>query len=58
MKVALIGSSGFVGSHLLKELLSRNYHVNAIVRSADKVKEKSDKLKVVEADIFDTNKLA
>lgn len=58
MKVALIGASGFVGSHLLKELLSRNYHVIAIVRSADKVKEKSDKLKVVEADIFDTNKLA
>lgn len=58
MRVALIGASGFVGSHLLTELINRNYHVVAIVRSADKVKEKNDKLKVIETDIFDTDKLA
>lgn len=58
MRVALIGASGFVGSHLLTELINRNYHVVAIVRSADKVKEKNDKLKVIETDIFETDKLA
>lgn len=58
MRVALIGASGFVGSHLLTELINRNYHVVAIVRSADKVKEKNDKLKVIETDIFETDILA
>src|SRR3546814_8608322 len=32
MKVALIGSSGFVGRHLQKELLRRGHDVTAIVR--------------------------
>lgn len=57
-KVALIGASGFIGSQLVKELLSRGYQVTAIVRSADKIKNDDKNLKVVSADIFDTDKLA
>lgn len=57
-KVALIGASGFIGSQLLKELLSRGYQVTAIVRSADKIKNDDKNLKVVSADVFDTDKLA
>lgn len=57
-KVALIGASGYIGSQLVKELLSRGYQVTAIVRSADKIKNDDKNLKVVSADVFDTDKLA
>lgn len=57
-KVALIGASGFIGSQLVKELLSRGYQVTAIVRSADKIKNDDKNLKVVSVDVFDTDKLA
>lgn len=57
-KVALIGASGFIGAQLVKELLSRGYQVTAIVRSADKIKNDDKNLKVVSADVFDTDKLA
>lgn len=31
MKIALIGASGFIGSALLTEALSRGHHVTALV---------------------------
>lgn len=37
MDVALIGASGFVGSHVLQELLSRGHKVTAIARHPDAV---------------------
>jgi putative NADH-flavin reductase len=36
-KVALIGSTGFVGTALLKELIKRGHHVTAVARNVDKV---------------------
>lgn len=58
MKVVLIGATGFVGSHLLHELLSRDYEVTAIARSANKIEAKSEKLKAVSVDISDVKALA
>lgn len=57
-KVALIGASGFVGTAILNELLSRGYEVTAIVRNPEKVAAKSEKLNVVKADVSDTDALA
>ncbi|MFQ2173923.1 NAD(P)-dependent oxidoreductase [Aeromonas rivipollensis] len=37
MKIALIGASGFVGSAILNEAVSRGHHVTAIVRDTSKV---------------------
>lgn len=37
MKVAVIGSTGYVGSHLVKELAERNYDVIAIARHIDNI---------------------
>lgn len=37
MKTALIGASGFVGKHLLQELLDRGHVVTAIVRNPEKI---------------------
>ncbi len=57
-KVTLIGASGFVGSAILSELLSRGHQVTAIVRHPEKVKAKSDRLTVVAADVNDPARLA
>lgn len=43
MKIALIGATGFVGSHILEELLTREqgYEVIAIARNVEKVDVKT-----------------
>ena len=33
MKCFVTGASGFIGSHVLRELLARKHHVKALVRS-------------------------
>ncbi|MFV0538923.1 MAG: NAD(P)-dependent oxidoreductase [Dysgonomonas sp.] len=57
MKVALIGATGFIGSHILEELLSQNYEVTAIARNVDKIDVKNKNLKAVSLDIIDVEKL-
>lgn len=36
-KVAVIGATGFVGTHVVKELADRGYHVEAFARNTSKV---------------------
>lgn len=57
-KTALIGASGFVGSVILKELLSRGYHVEALVRNPENVKVENTRLTVKKVDVADTKALA
>lgn len=57
-KVALIGATGFVGSHLLVELLNREYEVTALARSVEKIPIKSGKLKTVSVDVTNSSALA
>lgn len=57
-KTALIGASGFVGSAILKELLSRGYEVEALVRNPENVKVNNKNLKVKKVDVADTKALA
>lgn len=58
MKVALIGASGFAGSHILQELLSRGHQVTAIVRHPEKVGISSPLLTTVKGDVFNIKELA
>ncbi len=58
MKLAIIGATGFVGSHLVKEALQRGYEVTAIVRDPSKITEKNALLKVVKGDITHVDELA
>ncbi len=58
MNIALIGATGFVGSAVLNEALNRGYEVTAIARDTSKITTKSDKLTLVNADIYDTEALA
>lgn len=55
--VVLIGASGFVGTAILNELLNRGHKVTAIVRDPAKVTASNPNLKVVQADVTDTDVL-
>ncbi|WP_298732994.1 NAD(P)-dependent oxidoreductase [uncultured Chitinophaga sp.] len=52
MKVALIGASGFVGSHILHELLERGHQVTAIVRHPEKISARHPNLVVKKGDVY------
>lgn len=56
--VVLIGATGYVGTALLNELLSRGHKVTAIARDAKKVNVKNNNLTVVEIDATNPSKLA
>lgn len=58
MKIALIGASGFVGSHLLTELLARRHDVTAIVRHPEKITVEDPHLKVVKADVMNASEIS
>ena len=51
MKLALLGATGFVGTALLHEALSRGHHVTAIVRDPAKLPAASGHLTVVAGDV-------
>ncbi len=57
MNVALIGATGFIGSGLLKELLSRGHRVTALVTHPEKL-ELHHSLKAIRIDVLDTAALA
>lgn len=57
MKIILIGSTGFVGSHILDEALERGHEVHAIVRNIEKLKKKHPNLSLIQADIMEENEL-
>jgi len=58
MKIALIGATGFVGSAILKEALSRGQQVTAVLRHPEKLSIKDKNLKVIPGDVMDTEKLS
>jgi putative NADH-flavin reductase len=57
MKIAIIGATGYVGSAVLNEALHRGHEVTAIARNTDKITTINAKLKVVSADIDDSENL-
>ncbi|MCB2377135.1 NAD(P)H-binding protein [Hymenobacter sp. BT635] len=58
MKIALIGATGFVGSKLLHEALTRGHHVTAIVRDPAKLAAPHENLTVVTGDANKVDELA
>lgn len=57
MKIALIGASGFVGSAILQELLSRQLQVSAIVSRPERLSAAAG-LNIVAADAYDADAIA
>jgi len=61
MAVLVTGASGFLGSHVVKELLSRGYSVKATTRSLSNAKflqEMTGNLEIVEMDLLNANQVA
>ncbi len=58
MKIALIGASGFVGSHVLTEALSRGHSVTAIVRHPEKITIQDPLLTVKKGDVLQEDEVA
>ncbi len=58
MKIALLGATGFVGTALLSEALTRGHQVTAIVRDPAKLPATNDLLTVVTGDVNNTAQLA
>lgn len=55
--VLLIGATGFVGSAVLNELVSRDHKVTAVARNVEKV-EKSELVDVVKEDVANVDAIA
>jgi uncharacterized protein len=58
MKIALIGATGFVGTHVLKELVSRGHQVTAIARNMEKIDTSSDLVTAKAADVMNAEEVA
>lgn len=53
LRVALTGSTGFVGRHVLAALLDRGCHVRALARTPDKLKAHGSAVTPIQGDLFD-----
>ena len=57
MRVAVIGATGFVGSHIVEELVNRNQSIKAFARNTDNVLDSKNVAKVA-LDVNDVQALA
>ena len=57
-KIVLIGASGFAGSAILNEALSRGIEVKAVARHSTKIPTSQKPLTIVEADVSCADKVA
>lgn len=58
MKIALIGATGFVGSHVLTELVNRGHEVTAISRNPEKLVSDSKLVTSKKGDVFNEEEFA
>lgn len=58
MNITIFGATGTVGQALLKEALSREHEVTAVVRDVSRLTEKHERLHVVQGDILDPASVA
>lgn len=57
MKIALFGSTGFVGKVLLEKALQQGFQVITLARSPEKLGALKDKVEVIQGDIFQPDKI-
>jgi len=58
VKIAILGSTGFLGSVLLRQALEKGYQVKTLVRTPEKLRELRSKVEFVQGDIFQTDQVA
>ncbi len=52
MKIAILGSTGFLGKILLKKALEAGYEIKTLVRNPEKLGEFRDKVEYIQGNIF------
>ncbi len=57
MKIALLGSTGFVGNVLLEKALEKGYQVKTLVRNPEKLGMYKERVEFIQGDVFQTDKL-
>jgi putative NADH-flavin reductase len=57
MKIAIFGSTGFLGKVLLEMALDKGYQVKTLVRNPDKLGEFRDRVEFIHGNIFNVNDL-
>ena len=58
MKIALLGSTGFVGTVLLKKAITQGHQLKVLVRSPEKLNGAKNKVEIVHGDMFSPATLA
>ncbi|KAA0993211.1 NAD(P)-dependent oxidoreductase [Dyadobacter aurulentus] len=58
MKIALIGATGFVGSHILQELTARNHEVVAIVRNISRIPTDNNLVIPLSVNVLESSEVA
>jgi len=52
IKVAVTGASGFIGKHVIRELLKRKVNITAVTRNKNSLLEFKDDVEIIELDIY------
>ena len=58
MKLAILGSTGFVGTVLIQKALRQGHKIKALVRTPEKLGSLKNRLELVQGDMFDPAALA
>jgi uncharacterized protein len=58
MKLAILGSTGFVGRVLIQKALTQGHHIRALARSPEKLGSLRTRVELVQGDMFDPAVLA
>jgi putative NADH-flavin reductase len=53
MKVAILGSTGFVGKILIHKAVAAGYQVKTLARNPEKLKDISDKIEIIQGSVVD-----
>ena len=55
MKIAILGSTGFLGNVLLEKALDAGYQVRTLVRNPDRLGEFKDRVEFIQGNVFQAN---
>jgi nucleoside-diphosphate-sugar epimerase len=57
MKIAILGSTGFVGKVLIHKAVASGYQVKTLARNPEKLADIKDKVEIIEGSVFDPSAL-
>ena len=57
MKIAILGSTGYVGKVLLKKAISRGYEIKTLVRNPEKIVEFRDTVAIIQGSVFELSSI-